>query len=326
MLQARTLPPLPFENSASPDDLQRVRDAPNDYSQSIAASSRQLHRQDSRSIGIQKLLNPVGCEGRSNACSGLDLPLPSTVNTGLLVSSRSDAHSLSLARPSPYRPVSQDTPYSLAQNCEGTRGIDPEAPQPASQGNSPCTQYSSYSRISQTESVLAPLVVSTGQPQYYSSNPSSGPTSTMPRMPLGTKAFEMPTSSAAAQRQYRMMVLETAQGPIQVPVDVQAASKVQNEKRKRNATASHNFRQRRKKKERETSEKIATFEARLRDAVEEKNHYLQERNYFQDVVLRHRLPMASRPPSPWRKWDATTWRAPFVRYQEAGGSGRTSGL
>lgn len=298
MLQSRTLPPLPFENSAS---------------QTIAAFSGQRHRQGLGSIGTQKLLNPVEREGRSNACSGLDLPLPSIVNTGLPVSSRSDAHSLSLARPAPYRPVSQDTPYSPAQNLEGTRGIDPEVPQPASQGNSPCTQYPSYSRISETGSVIAPPVVSTGQPQYCSSNPSSAPASTLPQMQLGTKASEIPTSSAAAHRQHQMMVLETAQGYIQVPVDVEAASDVQNEKRKRNALASHGFRQRRRNKERETSEMIATLEARVRDAEEERNYYLQERNYLQDVVLQHRLPLASRPPSPWRTRGATMCGAPLLQ-------------
>lgn len=141
MLQARTLPPVPFPNSASPDDLQRVGPAPNDHSQTFAASLRQPHRKASCSIGIQRLLNPVGCERRSNPSRGLSLPLLSTVNTGPLISSKSDTHSLSLPGPSSYRRVSQDTPYSPAQNCERTRGINPEAPQPASQGESPSTQY-----------------------------------------------------------------------------------------------------------------------------------------------------------------------------------------
>ncbi len=261
MLQARTLPPVPLPNPASPGDLERVAAAPNDYSQTFAVSSKQPDQQDSHSIGIQKFLNPIECECRSNASSAPSSPRFSKANIGLLVSSRSDAYSLSLARSSPYRQVSQDAPCSQAQSCERTRGVNPEPPQPASQGDSPSTQYSAYSRISRIESVIAPPVVSTSQPQYFSSNPSPGPTPTMPQMPPGTKAFEMPASSAAAQSQYRMMVLETAQGPIQVPVDMQAASKVQDEKRKRNATASHRFRQRRKEKERETSGNIAELEA-----------------------------------------------------------------
>lgn len=275
------------------------------------------------SIGSQKLLNPVECEGGFNASSAPGSPSLSKVNTGLLVSSISDAHSLSLARSSPYRQVSQDAPYSQAQDCERTRGVNPEPPQPASQGDSPSTQYSSYSRISQTESVIAPPVVSTGQPQYFSSNSSSGPSSTMPQMPWGTKVFEMPTSSTAAQSQYQMMVLDTVQGPIQVPFEIQATSKVQDLKREQNATASHRFRRRRKEKERETSGKIAGLEAQLSEAIEERNHYLKERDYFQDVARRHCLPTAPWPPSPWRRRDAAMYGASLVRYQEADGSGRS---
>ena len=60
------------------------------------------------------------------------------------------------------------------------------------------------------------------------------------------------------------MTIELEQGPIKVPVDVQAASKVTDERRKRNATASHQFRQRRKEKERETLGKISKLEAQVR--------------------------------------------------------------
>jgi len=68
----------------------------------------------------------------------------------------------------------------------------------------------------------------------------------MPQMPLNAKNFEVLTSSTAAQSQYQMMLLETEQGPIQIPIDVQAASKVADQKRVRNANASYCFRQRRK--------------------------------------------------------------------------------
>lgn len=60
------------------------------------------------------------------------------------------------------------------------------------------------------------------------------------------------------------MRLETEQGPIQVPLDIQAASKVANEKRKRNATASQRCRQRRKEEAQEMSIKISELEAQLR--------------------------------------------------------------
>ncbi len=145
----------------------------------------------------------------------------------------------------------------------------------------------------------------------------------MPQIPLGAKAFEVPTSKTAAQSQYQMMALETEH--IQVPINVQAASKVADEHRKRNATASHRFRQRRKEKERETSEKIAKLEAQVRETAEERDHYLKERDHFRDVALRHRLPIAPRPPSPRRRWHATTGGPSLAQYQEAEGSERRGG-
>lgn len=142
----------------------------------------------------------------------------------------------------------------------------------------------------------------------------------MPQMPLGSKAFEVPTSSTAAQSQYQMMLLETEQGPIQVPIDVQAASKVADEKRKRNA---NRFRQRRKERERETAEKIPKLEAQVRETSDDKEHYLRGRDYFRDLALRHRIPIVPRPLSPRCGRHATQGRASLTRYQEAVGSGQT---
>ena len=65
------------------------------------------------------------------------------------------------------------------------------------------------------------------------------------------------------QPTYQMMTLDTENGPIQVPVDALAASKVADEKRKRNATASLRFRQRRKQKELESAQTIQKLEHRV---------------------------------------------------------------
>ena len=59
----------------------------------------------------------------------------------------------------------------------------------------------------------------------------------------------MPMPRRDSRHQLQLMTLDTQQGPIQVPVDVTAASKVADEKRKRRATVAHRFRQRRVKKE-----------------------------------------------------------------------------
>lgn len=100
---------------------------------------------------------------------------------------------------------------------------------------------------------------------------------------------------------YRMMTLDTEHGQIQVPVDVQAASKMADEKRRRNAGASARFRQRRKEKEREASTTISRLEDKVRDLADEKDYYRMERDYFRDLVYKHegaRANLVPRMPSP----------------------------
>ena len=324
-LKARTLHPMPISTPASRDDLQQVPAASNDHARTFIPSSKQPDQRQSRSFGIRNLLNAVEGENHLSESSTFGSPSLSELNTGLLVPSRSHVHSLPSARSSPYHQVTQEASYSQAENREHQRTVNPEPPQPASQRDSPSTQYSSYSQFSQTESAIASPIVSTGQPQYFPSNPSSGPSSTMVQMPPSAKAFEVPTSSTAVQSQYQMMVLETERGPIQVPVDVQAASKVADEKRWRNATASRRFRQRRKEKERETSGNIAKLEAQVRETEKERDHYRTERDHFRDLALRYRLPVAPRPPSPKRQRYAAMDGASLVQNQEVEGDGQNGG-
>lgn len=205
--------------------------------------------------------------------------------------------SLPSTRSPPGRRGSQDSiRYSHMQNLLERRGSMATGPQSvASQGDSPSTQYSSYSQVSQTPPPALPP--STGQPQSFFTAPftAPGPASSMAQM-----GFDAVSGSTAGGSTYQMMTLDTEQGPIQVPVDVQAASKVADEKRKRNATASHRFRQRRKEKERENSQNIAKLEDQIRQMEEEREHYRRERDYFREVAVRqpgqsHVLP---RPLSP----------------------------
>ena len=320
-LKARTLCPLPISNP-SRGDHQQVPAAPNGHPRAFVPSSKQPDQRESCSLGIQSLLNPVEGENRSNESSAVGSPSLSELSTGLLVPSRSHVHSLPSARSSPYCQVNQEASYSQAQNHEHLRAVNPEPPQPASQRDSPSTQYSSYSQFSQTESAIAPHAVSTGQPQYFASNPSSGPSSTMVQMLPSARAFEVPTSSTAAQSQYQVVVLETERGPVQVPVDVHTASKDADGKRRRNATASHRFRQRRKEKEQETSENIAKLEAQVRETEKERDHYRTERDHFRDLAFRHRLPVAPRPPTPKCQRNTAMNGASLVQNQEVEGDGQ----
>jgi hypothetical protein len=118
-----------------------------------------------------------------------------------------------------------------------------------------------------------------------------------PLLPLETaseKGFNAPTSGAPGQSQYQTMIFETVNGPIQVPVDVQAASKVADQKRKRNATASHKFRQRRQKQEQETADNISRLEAEVK-------YYQLELDFLQGVLQENHIPIPPRAPLPRRR-------------------------
>lgn len=171
---------------------------------------------------------------------------------------------------------------------------------PGSQSNSPSTSYSSYSRFSNTPP--APhAVVATSQPSSFFA-PHNGKGAPGPAASRNTDRKETfgSVTSSIGHGAMQLMTLDTEQGPIQVPVDLTAASKVADEKRKRNATASHRFRQRRKEKERETSNNIAKLEHQIHELAKERDYYRLERDYFRNVAVcelgQIRLP--PRPPSP----------------------------
>lgn len=172
---------------------------------------------------------------------------------------------------------------------------------PASQSNSPSTSYSSYSRFSRTPPV-SHSVVATSQPSSFFASHHDVKGSAGSSVPpnLESKETFNRVANSMGHNTLQMMTLDTEQGPIQVPVDVTAASKVADEKRKRNATASHRFRQRRKEKERETSQNIAKLEHQIRELAEERDYYRLERDFFRSVTSGDQRParLPPRPPSP----------------------------
>src|SRR5262249_47480353 len=66
---------------------------------------------------------------------------------------------------------------------------------------------------------------------------------------------------------YPLMAIPTGKGLVQISVELQAASRMADEKRKRNMAASAHLRARRKEKEREATMKVAILESQLRDAA-----------------------------------------------------------
>ncbi len=177
------------------------------------------------------------------------------------------------------------------------------APVPTSRSDSPSTTYSSYSHFSRTPPVPLPHMggpQSSGAGYFPPGYTVMGGTGGFPSSDANPKESFSPRTTALGPSTYHLMTLNTEQGLIQVPVDVQAASKVADEKRKRNATASHRFRQRRKEKERETSQNIAKLEHQVRELAEEKEFYRLERDYFRSLVTNHpgQPPIGPRPVSP----------------------------
>ncbi|KAK3702418.1 hypothetical protein LTR37_014884 [Vermiconidia calcicola] len=141
-----------------------------------------------------------------------------------------------------------------------TRNLSPSA--------SPTTSYSSYSQAEQTSPAS----------QYVSGsyNTTAGAEN---HRPMG-----IPISSSGGQNVYQMMTLETTSGTVQLPVDVQAASRVADEKRRRNAGASARFRQRRKEKEREASTTIGKLEQQVREMSEDADFYRRERDFLAGIL------------------------------------------
>ena len=224
----------------------------------------------------------------------------------------------------PYPPAR--SPPGRRPSCGSQISTAPDRRASVAGSDSPSTTYSSYSQYSQTPPVTQ-SVAPASQPSsafFAVPYPAHG---AMPSLSHGfANNNGSVSSSSTTQSPYQMMTLDTDQGPIQVPVDVQAASKVADEKRKRNATASHRFRQRRKEKERETSQNIEKLESQIGQLAAEKDFYRQERDYFRSLVSRNpsQAHLTARPPSP-RHLRAAGAQAGGAGTGKEGGPPSTSG-
>lgn len=74
--------------------------------------------------------------------------------------------------------------------------------------------------------------------------------------------------------------LQTPNGLIQIPVDLESGSKESDEKRKRNKIASAKFRKRRKVREAVTEEKVRELEKEVYELKETCELYRKERDYY----------------------------------------------
>lgn len=170
---------------------------------------------------------------------------------------------------------------------------------PQSGSASPIAQYSPYS---QPASVASSQFETPNTPGHYPTRPNSVQMyETRHSAGPGEAERNMIPMAPSGQSSIQLMTIKSQQGHnVQIPVDVQAASKGADEKRRRNAGASARFRARRKEKEREASMNISRLEQQLRDALEDADYYRTERDYFKSIVYQQPRPDRhyARPPSP----------------------------
>ncbi|KAL1631068.1 hypothetical protein SLS56_004594 [Neofusicoccum ribis] len=182
----------------------------------------------------------------------------------------------------PPPPPSIPTPPIQQSHSRRTSGGVSQPPQPQSASASPRGMYS-YGPAGQ-HSPATPLgEIGRPSPVPFQPAPSSAPAPPQFSSQEPDRSYGIPVASTG-QSNYQLLTLETNQGHVQIPVDVQAASKMADEKRKRNAGASARFRARRKEKEREASTTISRLEQQVREANEDIEYYKRERDYFAQLV------------------------------------------
>ena len=146
------------------------------------------------------------------------------------------------------------------------------------------TQYPPYC---QSASIVSGYDSHGGQEHYASGLPGAtvyDARHSSPLLEMNSNLISVPPSG---QSSIQIMTIKSQQGhAVQIPVDVQAASKIADEKRRRNADASARFRARRKEKKREASMSISRLEQQVRDAIDSADFYRTERDYFRSLVYR----------------------------------------
>ncbi|KAI4160173.1 MAG: hypothetical protein LQ342_005962 [Letrouitia transgressa] len=285
-LQARRLPPIPISNPQ--DVFQRALTPPSSSAGPSPTAQNHPEQRNPQPIGVRNLLNPVDENNQ---------PYVELVDhtTGLLSS---------------IEPATPDLRTNPRHNVKREN----------ESGNRVPSQTLLYRQISRAERPVAHPLTPTNQARRYSANAlsrsSSGPTMLRIVGPLPSSPTPKPCD---------IMTLETDKGPIQVSVDVQAASKAADEKRRRNTSASHRFRQRRREKEAEVAEKIANLEAQVRDGAEERDRYLRERDHYRGIALHLGLYATPRPPSPRHRRYVTLGGESLEHFHETDG-GRQNDL
>ncbi|KAF2224588.1 hypothetical protein BDZ85DRAFT_281168 [Elsinoe ampelina] len=190
--------------------------------------------------------------------------------------------------PSPtgyFPPINKPSaPSSQSRQDQGSPGTEPTG-RYASGSVSPIGSYSPYSQNDRTSPNTQ------GPPPAYQMEHMSLSKSPHQRGRSPSSHYDgpysggIPITTPGGSAAYSMMTVQTASGAVQVPVDMQAASRLADEKRRRNAGASARFRERRKKKEMESSATIRKLENQVKELSEDLEYYRRERDYMANAIM-----------------------------------------
>ncbi|CAD0093515.1 unnamed protein product [Aureobasidium mustum] len=198
------------------------------------------------------------------------------------------------APPLPAPPAISYAHQGYMQTNHPIRTVSPESGSAQRYSASPSPDYSAYDQTSPGEAHASGyLSVSDA---HRARGLSMTPSASAPHV---SDSYHVGLSGSGSNS-VQMMTLKTTEGDVRFPVDVQAASRVADEKRRRNAGASARFRERRKRKEMEASQTIARLEQQVKDMTEDADFYRQDRDVLASIVSqfpggREHLP---RPQSP----------------------------
>lgn len=183
------------------------------------------------------------------------------------------------APPLPAPPAISYSHPGYIQTTHLARTASPESGSAQRYSASPSPDYSAYDQASPPGDAHVPGYLSVSE-AHRARGLSMTPSTSAPHV---SDSYHV-TLNGSGSNSVQMMTLKTTEGDVRFPVDVQAASRVADEKRRRNAGASARFRERRKRKEMEASQTISKLEQQVKAMTEEADFYRQDRDILASIM------------------------------------------
>lgn len=233
----------------------------------------------------RRLLTPKSPLRRAISLSHLNAPngVMDAQQNPFPVSPRSRPHTIQPgangAPPLPAPPAIGYAHPGYIQTAHLARTASPESGLAQRYSTSPSPDYSAYDQTSPPGDAHASGYLSVSD-AHGGRGLSMTPSTSAPHV---SDSYHV-TLNGPGSNSVQMMTLKTTEGDVRFPVDVQAASRVADEKRRRNAGASARFRERRKRKEMEASQSISRLEQQVKEMTEEADFYRQDRDILASII------------------------------------------